>query len=1021
MKQKNLKGYLLLLFFMSFAGFLFAQEITIKGVVKEANSGQPLPGVNVAEKGTSNGAVTDFDGNYTIKISNSNSVLVFSYVGFKTLETNVGNNTTVNIDLVEDAAKLDEVVIVGYGTQNRKLVTGSVVSANVKNVMKLPGANAASMLQGQAAGVNINDGQGSPGSEPIIRVRGLGTIGNNNPLVVIDGIPGEMSSVNPADIQSITVLKDASATTIYGSRAANGVIMIQTKRGSEGKLKVELRTYVAQQSLINNISLLGKQDRINVALDTATKNGETPPLWATTPGLPNTNWAEELFSEAYEFKTDVRVSGGSENASYNVSIGHFDQEGTAFNTNYEQFSVRFNADYKFSDKLKLSQSIGFIGSERKLFSSANDNGVLGRSFNVESELLGANVSQSDVLPILRANPTLPGRDSNAPLGLGVPDPVVFPRSQNPLVSQLRDYTTKRDRLQGNLKLDWEITEGLTASTQLGANIFNDFNEDFNPVYPGVNDLFNPKTSLFQERIRRTDAVWNNTLNYEKEVGKHIFGLLAGVSREKRVIESTGGSNTELPSNAVRTLGSGVGAVNSFGSSITSTLQSYFGRLNYAYDEKYLIEASVRRDGSSRFNSDNEYGNFGAVSLGWRMTEESWFDIPFISNFKPRFSWGVLGNQQIPDYLYYALINLNTRANNYPVGDGQIQVGGALASLPSTDIKWEETTTKNYGLDFGFLNETIYGTLDVFNSTTDDMLVSIDPTGTSGITTPYTFNGGLIENKGWELVLGYRHNTGGDFNFNIEGHLSKTSNKIIELGNADDAIIRGYWKFRTHPTTFTAAGGSIGDFYLFDSDGVFQTQAEIDAHGIQPQAEPGDLKFLDVDGDGDLDDDDKRRFGSGLPDFEYGININLNYKKFDLSMFFQGTKGNKMYNAQRLDLVSAGAHTDLLNAWTPDNPSNIYRTGSSNNNNARPSDYFLESASYFRLRNLQIGYTLDELFKNIDLVEGARLYLSGQNLFTITDYTGFDPSLVNHQLMDRGVDRGFVATQRRFVLGLDLRF
>lgn len=1013
MKQKDFKNFFLsLTFFMLSFGCLFAQSKTVTGSVI-ANDGEVLPGVAITIKGNeTKGTQTDFDGNYTLEVPNAETTLIYSYLGFSTKEVEVGDQTTINVTLQEDTEALDEVVIVGYTTQNRKDITGAISSVNVADIKKLPGANIADLLQGQVAGVVSTPGSGAPGSAPVIRVRGLGTIGNNNPLFVIDGIPGSIASINPADIESINVLKDASAATIYGSRASNGVVIVTTKRGRVGDLKVSFNSYVGVSSIPDKIGVLNTAQNNQVSIAAHANDGQEPLAYTSLTGVSDTDWQEEAFRNGFEQKYDFAVSGGTDKARYNMSLGYFDSKGTVIDSDFARYNFRVNTDFNLSDRVRVGQTISYARSERNLVGE-DESGDTGNS------------GFSPILSIIQSLPHNAVYDSSTTDGFA--NPVV---GSGNIIGQIKLTTdqSEDDRIQGNVFAEVDILEGLKFRTRLGVNITNRFFVNHRPTYRFGAQEVNDQADLSETRSRLTETVWNNILEYSKTFKEnHNISALAGLSYEKSVFRSTGGSNNNFPSNDLRALNAGNGDANSFGSNVTSTLESVFGQLNYDYKGKYLVNGSVRRDGSSRFGPSNRYATFASFSLGWRVTEEDFFDVPFISDLKPRFSIGTLGNQNIDNFLFLSTLDQNNNTINYPLGSQESQlvnVGIIGRSLPAEDIKWEESRTTNFGLDLGLLNNKIGVTFDYFNTETTDMLVGVPIPATTGITiAPFT-NAGTLENKGWELTLSYK-NSDNDFTYSVMANIGATKNKITRLGFADESFTDGFTIFDTHPTTLTEVGGEIGRFYLFNTDGIFQNQAEIDAHGIQPNAAPGDLRFVDTDGDGELNDDDKQFFGSGLPDFEYGMTFNASYKAFDFTLFLQGSQGNEIYNGTNVLLYrrlggEKSFSSDFLNAWTPSNTNtSVPRvTAQDPNQNIRPSNYFLEDGSYLRIKNIQLGYTLDGEKLGIT---NARVYVSAENLATFTKYTGFDPGVSNFTTFARGVDRGLYPISRKVILGLQINF
>ncbi len=979
---------------------------TVTGQVTSAE-GEPLPGVNVVEVGTSNGTITDFEGKYSLQVS-SGSKLALSYIGFLSQEVTIGQRSVVDVNMELDIQQLSEIVVVGYGTQGKRELTSSVANVKVDNLNRLPGNNIGAMLQGQAAGLSAVGGQGAPGSPPILRVRGLSTINGNAPLVVVDGIPSDLTQVNPTDVESITVLKDAAASTIYGSRAANGVILINTRRGRIGAPKVSINSYVGTSKVIKKLDLANRDEANQIVRAGFEADNADPadiPAYISQSGLPDTDWQDEYFGTAFEQKYDVNVAGGTEAVLYNFSAGYFNQEGIGVDTESEQYNFRMNNDFSVSDKVTISQSLSYARINRDLMFNLN-----------EDDFRDRNSGISPILDLLISRPHKLAIDPNTPTGFGAPsDPQIG--SGNVVGQQvLETNREENDRIQGNLKLEYKITDDLKIWTQLGANIFNDRLLSHTPTYDFGPQLRVTMPSLSEGIERTSEIVWNNVIDYTKSFGNHNVNVLVGGSAEKRTIQSVGGSNNDLGSDRLRALSAGIGDANSFGGNVERTIRSFFTRVGYNYADRYLVQLSLRADGSSRFSSGNRTATFGSFSLGWRLSEESFFNVPFISDLKPRFSYGTLGNQDIGDFAFLPTVTSNTSRLNYPSGE-DVLVGSTSTSLPS-NIKWETTKTTNYGVDVGLFDDQIGLTFEYFNIDTEDILTDANIPATSGFTSGVTENAGTLNNKGWELAIAYRKKTG-DFQYDITANFTHTKNKVKRLG---DSFIRGNVIFVNHPTTITQEGGQIADFFLFKTDGIFQSQAEVDAHAIQPDAAPGDLRFVDVNDDNQLNDDDRTLFGSNLPDVEYGLTFNAQYRNFDFNIFFQGNQGSKMYNGTRWILYRDRASAELTDAWTTSNTdTDVFRLINSDpNQNLRPSDYFLENASYFRLKNIQLGYTIPDLGANT-ILSNARVYLGGENLATITGYDGYDPSLTNYEFFGRGVDRGFFPSAKRFVFGVQLGF
>lgn len=1015
--QNRTSNCLLLLLFVfvafGFTQLSYAQNRTVNGKIID-NAGIPIAGATVTIKSNQTiGVLSDFDGNYSIEVIDTESILIFRYLGFVTKEIKVGSLTNIDVTLEEDAMGLDEVILVGYGTQKSEEVTAAITSVDVAGLQKIPTANIASSLQGQVAGVNVSTASGAPGSDPVIRIRGLGTIGNNNPLFIIDGIPGELSYLNPADIANISVLKDASAATIYGSRASNGVVIVTTKRGNTGEPKISISSYLSAQSVKRNINIANRDQHNQIKLDAYNNAGIQPAPYLTNgEQYADSNWLDAYLDSAFEQKHDIAISGGTENATYNFSSGYFKNSGTVINTGFDRVSTRLNMDLKLLDnRLKISPGISYTRE--------NTNGIF--------ELKGnGNASFSPFLYVYQQLPHKAIYDTNSINGYATPASGLG--SGNPIgETSLNNRLEQDDYMQFNLSASLELTKGLSYKFQYGANVENTHFSSFIPTYNFGPQAVNENSILNEERSRTTDWTLANTLNYRNTFEKHDFDILFGLSREQSEFRSIGGRNSQLSSDQLQALNAGIGDESTYGLNSTNTLQSYFGRLTYDYDNKYFIQTSIRRDGSSRFAPVNKYGDFYSASFGWAAHNEDFFQSKLINKLKPRFSYGTLGNQLIGEHLFLAKINTGGSQLNYPLGEGVSQnvlVGAIATSLPTPDIKWEETATANIGLDVGILNNSIKASFDYFVSKTTDMLVNVPIPSTSGITNFPLTNGGNLTNKGWGLSTSYNSSYDKELTFDITANISSSKNEVTQLGIANESFTDGFVEYINFPTTRTEVGGEIGRFYLFNHEGIFQNQSEIDAHGVQPNAVPGDAKFTDSNGDGSLDDDDKEFMGSGNPDFEYGLTFNAKYKNFDLSLFFQGTQGNKIYNGVNLFLYRTDRQNmsaDLVNAWTPQNtssaiPRNVFGDP---NNNIRSSNFFLEDGSYFRLKNVQFGYSLPQDIIEKFKLSKLRLYVTANNVFTITKYSGFDPALGTSGTFSKGVDRGFYPLSKSFILGVNL--
>ncbi len=1001
----------------------------VSGKITDA-SGNGLPGVSLLVKGSRISTITDLNGEYSINIPDNKSILIFSSVGYTTQEITVGNRTNLNVILQSDIKTLDEVVVVGYGTQKKSDVTAAVATVNVKNLEKQPAGNLGTLLQGQVAGVTVSAGSGNPGGNPVILIRGVNSFNKQSPLYVIDGIPLDYSfDINPSDIETISVLKDASASTIYGARASAGVIIITTKKGKSGEPRINYNMYTSSNTLNQNIDLMDKF-QMNKVLKQAEANDANDPEPSSAPSYAfddskyaNSDWRKAYFKTAIEQKHDIDISAGGEKVNYRISYSHWDNNGNIINSGAKRDNIRLNSDLNFFEKrLKVSPILAYTRFNNKDFSDVTGDG---------------NAGFSDILNIYNQLPHKEIYDVNSPNGFAKsPAALGSAGNGNPIGERmLSQNRTADDYFQVNLSADLKLWKGLAYNYTIGNTYKNSFSFSQTSPYDFGPQSFLENPSRFESRGREERHVSTHTLNYETKFGNHSLKLLGGLSREEKIFQGTTAGGNHLYSPLLEVLSrlvvtNGSDYIRAGGWNWTERLQSAFGRLNYNYKDKYIVQGSIRRDGSSKFGPLNKYGTFWSFSGGWAVHKEDFFKSSVISELKPRISYGILGNEDIPPFRYLSGITVGGSKLNYALGNlasQAVSVGAIATSLGNDNIKWEQTATFNAGANIGFFNNALTANFDYFNSTTTDMLAPTPIPSTSGVVENIYTNIATMKNKGWEFSATYRHTGENGFNFDVTGNISHTENKIVKLGSEDAAIEDGFLDFNNNGTTITRKGLPVGSFNLYKTDGIFQSTAEIDAYKntdgnkLQPDAQPGDLKFVDADGNGTIDDGDKLIMGSGLPNLDLGLNINASYKNFDFSMFLNGKQGQKMYNATKTFLYKGFRSTDVLNAWTPTNTNtDVYRVSNNDLNfNSRVSDYFLEDASFVRLRNLQIGYTIPKEFTSKYKVNRLRLYVGAYNLFTITKYSGFDPDLSNTSTFSRGVDRGYYPISKSFVVGINV--
>lgn len=1004
MKQNKLK---LKLFFFAILlicnglSYLYAQEdiqVEVTGTVID-EEGIPLPGVTVQVQGTNRGVVTDFDGNYEIEVLNPDAVLEFSYVGFQIQEIPVNNRTTINVTLTEDMAQLDEVVVVGYGTQQREDLTSAISVVDSDQIQKRQSTTVAESLQGLASGVNVRGG-GRPGQEANIQIRGLKNLQNANPLYVIDGlITTANRDFNPNDIESIQILKDAAAAAIYGSRAANGVIIITTKKGRTGPMQVDVSSKVSLTE-IPRYDLAGQEEFVrlnNMAYDNAGIDRQDLNLDV------NTDWQEEVFRTGFIQDHNVSFSGGGENSSYFVSGNYFGNKGPVISTDFDRVSFRVNTSGR--------KGIFSIGQNLALSDAHTD------------EMTG-----NPIVDVFRLLPTIPVYDENNPGGYGYGQQgVANTFATNPIAhANLFDTENQNFRIRGNVWSEIDPLPFLKYRVSFGYETSFDNHVALRKV--GNFTLNQPfeESFTYQNRARSQTQLIENTLTFSEEFGKHDVTLLVGNTYQKDKYEQLNGTKRNLLVNPntgeyfdVLDLGDQpqVGGFRN-----EAALISYLGRLEYNYDDRYILNAVFRRDGSSRFSDDNKWGNFPSLSAAWRLSNESFFNVENINELKLRASYGELGSGNIGNYESQGFINtlgaivLGEDQNLYP--------SATQVRLANTELRWEVLKQTNIGLDMGILNNTFRITADYFVARTEDVLFGFPillTTGNDG-GNPIS-NAATVENRGFEFELEYRK-TIRDFNFNTSLNFTKLNNKLVSLGTGLNESIQG--------NTITRAGEPVGMWYVLQTDGLFQSEEEIQNYTnsegtvIMPNAQPGDIRFRDVNDDGEITNEDKAVVGSPWPEFEMGLNAGASYKGFDFSMNWIGSFGATVFNGYRsvVDRFDDDSNYRAgIQPWTPENPNTDFpRVVKASTLNARgDSDRWLEDGNFIRLKYIGVGYNLPTSAIETVGLDNVRLTLSAQNIITITDYTGLDPEFSNGNIFQRGVDSGAFPNVQTYSIGVNLGF
>jgi len=1021
-----------MLVFLMLYGFAHAQSIS--GTVSDANGS--LPGAAVLEKGTSNGTTTDFDGNYSLEMG-SEATLVVSFVGYVTQEIAVAGQSVINVVLVEDSSQLEEVVVVGYTTQTRGDITGSVASVDMEEATKTPMVNAAEALQGRVTGVTVVN-SGSPGSAPKINIRGFGTSNNTNPLYIIDGVqtddPDVLNSLNPADIDQMNVLKDGAAA-IYGARASNGVVIITTKSGgynmSKATLSVDMYTGVSRVS--NLPDLLNAQQHGDMIFESLINSGEVPnhvqygsgstavvPSTLQGTGIPapvnvspgGTDWLDEITQVGQTQNASVSLQNGTTTGKYFMSAGYLNREGIQLNTGFKRGSTRLNSEFKISDKVRIGEHI-----------------------NVSFSRQGPGTNQ--INGALRMNPLVPIYDTAGNFAGAYANSNELGNTANPVavLERAKNDYNKNFRLFGDVYLEADLMEGLTAKTSISGSL-NSFNSrGFTSLDPEAAESIS--TNTLRQGIDNTNSwTWTNTLNYSKTINDHNLNVLVGVEALKESSKGDGVSRTgylfETPDFYLLNNGSGTPNID-FAYDSSSSLYSLFGTANYSYASKYFVTATVRRDKSSRFKGDNKSDIFPSFSLGWALSKEDFYPVnAMVSRLKFKASYGELGNQTLPaDNPTINISGLSEVYANYALNGSSLSTGAFLSDVGNPNLKWETSKSTNIGVDLGLFNDAMSISLEWFSITTDDLVVrdnSLIPT-TGPDASPPLVNSGSVKNTGVDFSLGYSKRADSGLSYNISANISAYKNEVTEWINAfavgDD--------FRNGAITRTEEGQPISYFYGRIVDGIFATEAEVaaapDQNFVSAADGVGRFRYSDINNDGVINDDDRTFIGSPHPDFTYGINLGADYKGFDISAFFQGSQGNDVYNYEKIftdfpTFFNVNRSTRVIDSWSPTNTGAslpALRNGITNSETA-PNSFFVEDGSYFRLKNLQLGFSFPETISDKLGMESLRFYLQGTNLFTLTGYDGLDPEVnSNRGNLTLGVDFNTYPVSKILSLGVNIKF
>lgn len=1001
---------ILTLFFIAYSS---AQNVSVSGIVQDDTS-FPIPGANVLVKGTSKGTVTDFDGNFTISDIQVGSTLIFSYIGYITQEVVVANSNNLTIQLLPDVAQLNEVVVIGYGTQTKKEITGAVSVVGSETIEALKPTRVEQALQGQVAGVNITSQSGSPGGGTTISIRGVSTNGDSRPLILVDGnVVEDLSVVNPSDIESINVLKDATAG-IYGVRAANGVVLITTKTGRKDMpLTVEYTAYAGFQETSRKLPALNASEYAVLANEAFAAGGSTPPFTDLSVLGIGTDWQDEVFQTAPIFNNSITLKGGSEKSSYSFSSSFLKQDGIVGGnkSSFSRFTKRASYNLDFLENFKLTSGLTYTHTNKQNLIESALGSVLFNALN-----MAPNLSVRDEL-------------GEYTLAEGLGNEVI-----NPIAQTANAYDRgKVNKLSGNAGLGYNFLEHFTTQANIQFNYSEVRSKIFKPIVNyGSGKVFNIDRSEVIENLDYfRDYTFDAFIKYENTFNDiHKLNVLLGTSVFKTTGEYTGKKGFDIRGNSVEN--ASIAEASSIedrfqlkgrNDTFDSRLLSYFARVQYDYKGKYLLSAVVRRDGSTKFGPENKFGVFPSGSLGWIVSDEDFLaDNNTINFLKFRASYGILGNDRIPDYRYVSLLD---GEGTYVFND-QLINGLAPGVISNPEIRWEKQKTLDIGVDMKFLNNKLDITADYFKKRTEDLLVTpqvsgIIGGGAAGSGAP-TINAGVVENKGLEFAIGYSDNFNDNFKFSIKYNVTAIENEVVSVSADGGFLTGGSFGVGQDPPSRMEAGFPIGYFRGYMTDGVFQNQADLDAYPtIDDQVQAGDLRFVDVNNDGVIDDEDRVNLGDPIPDATMGLNISLDYKNFDFSAYAFASVGNEIVRNYERNQNLTNRTVNFLNRWTGEGSTNTDpRVTTGANSNGLFSDYFVEDGSFVRLQNVQLGYTFKPESED-SKISKLRLYVSASNLFTLTEYRGYDPTASSGDPIGGGIDQGFYPNPKTFLFGLNLKF
>lgn len=1014
---------------MTLSAAVYGQS-QVTGRVTDENA-QGLPGVNVLIKGTSQGTVTDINGEFRFPNLSSDAVLVISFIGYVTQEIPVAGQSAINTKLVPDARNLQEVVVVGYGTQKKALVTGAISSVQSEQITQTPVLRIEQAMQGRVPGVVVTNQTGQPGDAPTVRIRGAGTNGTADPLYIVDGFPvSGIDFLNPGDIENMSVLKDAASSAIYGARGANGVVIITTKKGTRGSgLKVSYDGYVGVQNPWKKVNVLNSQQYMMMMNEGAANAGNSLPYPVGTVAKHSTDWQDELFNKNAPIAShQLSFMGGGENSMYASSINYFTQEGIVGGdkSKFDRYSFRINGEQKAGDRFTLTNNLVYTQIRRKSINANQEfGGLLSNATNLDPLTPVIETDPAEIATsTYPANAVRNGSGQLYGISTRIGQEVV-----NPLARlEVTNGNTKVDKVVANLGGDLKIIDGLHVKSTFGIDMGYVTSDDFAPVYYLNAAQKNDESDVSKSTNRNFTWQWENLLTYDKTIqGAHFIQAILGTTAIDRTYEDLSGSKSGLvtsnPDNAYLNMATNEATAKANGGANSGSLLSYFGRVNYSYKEKYLFAVTVRRDGSSRFGSNFPYATFPSVSAGWVISEEAFAQVPFVNYAKLRASWGRNGNENIGGSYPWAA----TIGTGYGYTLNGVFTGGATYSqVPNPNLKWETSEQTDIGLDIQLLESRIDFTVDYYIKKTIDQLLYTPASanlGSNSGTDPK--NAGSVRNRGWEFAINYNGSTSG-VRYRAGFNISINNNEVTDGATQNGA---GYSTYGT--VTRYQEGFPIGYFWGYQTNGIFQNAEEVNAHvnkdgaKLQDKAVAGDVRFVDRNNDGVINDADRTMIGNPTPKAMYGFTLSAEYKGFDVSVFVQGAYGNDIFNGiVRHDLNTANMPAYALERWTGEGSTNNmprFSWSDPNGNYTKVSDLYIESGSYARIKNLQIGYNVPLSAAKYVGLSKARVYISADNLHTFTNYRGFDPEIGARSALDIGVDRGIYPQSRTFRAGVNLTF